>query len=120
MMTFNFWGIALVICRCYDAYKYHLSSAKIRKVKSAKGHSRDFGNIALGVDFFMLAYFIFNNLDLYMIVSTIVMIGFVLEYWLTVYIYYPYRMRGCVNFKRPHIFKYLINSIQSDKTRERL
>lgn len=120
MIPLNVWGIILVVCRIYDAYKYHLSSAKIRKVKTAKGHSRDFGNIALGVDFFMLVYFIFYNFDWYMIVSTIVMIAFVIEYWLTVYFYYPYRMRGCVHFKRPHILKYFINSIQSDRTRKRL
>lgn len=117
---FNFWSVGLLLCRFFDGYKYHKLSQRIRKIKSAKGHSRDAGNIALGVDIFMLGYFIFKNFDLYMIISTIIIIGFVLEYWFTVYWFYPYRMRGCPNFKRPDLWAYLLNSIQSDKYRKRL
>jgi hypothetical protein len=116
----NLWGLGLIICRFYDAYKYYVQSKKIRKLGTAKGHSRDFGNIALGVDIFMLCYFIFKNFDLYMIISTIIMILFVAEYWFTLYWFYPYRMRGCSNFHRPDLWHYFLNSLQPDKYRKRL
>jgi len=120
MIDINYWGIGLVLSRFYDGYKYHIQSKKIRKLKLSRGHSRDFGNIAMGVDGFMLLYFIFKNFDLYMIISTIIMILFVAEYWLTLYWFYPFRMRGCSNFKRPNLWVYFLNSIQSDKSRKRL
>jgi hypothetical protein len=116
----NLWGIGLMIARFYDGYKYYIQSKKIKQLNSAKGHSRDFGNTALAIDGFMLGYFIFKNFDLYMIVSTIIIILFVIEYWITVYRFYPYRMRGCPNFKRPNAWHYFLNSIQSDKYRKRL
>lgn len=114
------WGIALIIVRFCDGYKYYMQSKKIKKLNTAKGHSRDFGNMALGIDVFMLLYFIFQNFDWCMIISTSIIILFVLEYWITIYRYYPYRMRGCVNFKRPNVWYYFLNSIQSDKLRKRL
>lgn len=120
LTNLNLWGIGLIIARFYDGYKYFVQSRKIKELKSAKGHSRDFGNIALLIDGFMLGYFIFKNLDLYMIISTIIIILFVIEYWITVYRYYPYRMRGCSNFKKPNIWQYFLNSIQSDKYRKHL
>ena len=119
-MILNLWGIGLLIARFLDAWKYLIQSNKIAKVKLSRGHSRDFGNIALGIDIFMLLYFIFNNFDVYMIISNIVMILFVGKYWFTLYWYYPYRMRGCPNFKRPNLLVYFINSIQMDKYRKRL
>jgi len=120
MNLINLWGIGLIIARFFDGYKYHKQTQKIRKFKLARGHSRDFGNIAAGVDSFMLLYFIFKNWDLYMVISTIIMLFFVGEYWLTLYYFYPYRMRGCANFKRPNLWVYFLNSIQSDKYRKRL
>jgi hypothetical protein len=116
----NLWGIGLIIARFYDGYKYYKQTQKIKKVGVAKGHSRDFGNIAIGVDGFMLLYFIYKNWDLYMIISTILMLLFVGNYWLTLYRFYPYRMRGCHNFKRPNLLVYFLNSIQLDKYRRRL
>lgn len=116
----GFWGWGIIIARFYDGYKYRISSRKIRKLKSAKGHSRDFGNMALGVDIFVLGYFIWKNFDPYMILSCILCILFVIEYWLTLYWYYPYRMRGCINFKKPNLLVYFLNSLQFDKYRKRL
>ena len=118
--NFNWWGIGLIIARFYDGYKYHKQTQKIKQVKLSRGHSRDFGNIALGVDGYMLLYFIYKTWDICMVISTIIMLLFVGEYWLTVYLHYPYRMRGCPNFKRPNVWQYFLNSIQSDKFRKRL
>ena len=116
----DLWGVCLLIVRFYDGYKYHIQTKKIKQLQSAKGHSRDFGNVALGIDLFMLLYFIVKNQDIYLIFSTIVIILFVTEYWITLYLYYPYKMRGCPNFKRPNVWHYFLNSIQSDKFRKRL
>jgi hypothetical protein len=116
----DIWGYALLICRFFDGFKYHLQANKIRKCKSGRGHSRDFGNIALLIDIFMLMYFIYKTYDLYMIISTLIIIAFVVEFWITLYLYYPYRMRGCSNFRRPSILAYFLNSIQFDKYRKRL
>jgi len=116
----NVWGIGLLIARFCDGYKYYIQSKKIKHLKSARGHSRDFGNTALAIDIFMLLYFIFHNYDICMIISTIMIILFVIEYWIIIYRYYPYRMRGCSNFKRPNLWHYFLNSLQSDKFRKRL
>ena len=120
LSNLDFWCLGLLIARFCDGYKYYIQSKKIKKLKSAKGHSRDFGNAAILIDGYMLCYFIFKNRDLYMVISTIIIILFVLEYWTTVYRFYPYRMRGCPNFKRPDVWHYFLNSIQSDKYRKRL
>jgi uncharacterized membrane-anchored protein len=120
MLDLNWWGIGLIVCRFYDAYKYNIQSKKIRKVGLSRGHSRDFGNIALGVDCYMLGYFIFKNFDIWMIITTLIMIAMVLEYWITMYYFYPYRMRGCPNFRRPNLWVYFVNSIQADNYRKRL
>ena len=58
----SLWGLGLLICRWFDGYKYHKLSSKIRQVKSSKGHSRDFANIAIGVDIFTVLYLIFHKL----------------------------------------------------------
>jgi hypothetical protein len=120
----GFWGWGLIICRFYDGYKYRMNSSKIKSIKSAVGHSRDFGNTALVVDIFMLLYFIFKNYDPYMIFSSIVCILFVAEYWITLYLYYPYQTYPQeINYKiikRPTIFAYFINSLQNDKTKKHL
>jgi len=59
----GFWGWGIIIARFYDGFKYHKLSNAIRRAKTGEGHSRDFGNLALGVDVFMLGYFIFKNFD---------------------------------------------------------
>ena len=116
----DFWGISLLFVRFCDGYKYFMQSRKIKKLKTSKGHSRDFGNMALGIDLFMLLYFIIKKSDIYLLISTVIIIIFVVEYWITVYRYYPFRMRGCSNFKRPNVWYYFLNSLQSDKYRKRL
>ena len=119
----GFWGWGIIIARFYDGYKYRMNSRKIKKLKSAEGHSRDFGNTALAVDIFMLGYFIFKNYDPYMIFSCIVCILFVLEYWVTLYIYYPYQTYPKIitkTIKRPNVWIYFVNSLQNDKTKHHL
>jgi hypothetical protein len=81
--------------------------------------SRRFINWALMNDLVKLVYGI-TILDLYIILSSILALGCMLHLWITIYIYYPYRMRGCMNFKRPNIFTYFINSILPNHLRKRL
>lgn len=113
-------GIILTITGIFDAIKYHWQAISIRKVGLAKGHSRKFINVAIVNDLIRLVYFIFIKPDVYLLVSSIVALICMFELYGVIYWFYPYRMRGCLNFKRPNIFIYLINSLLSNKIRKRL
>ena len=113
-------GILLVIWGYGDAVKYHFQCQAIRQVHLAKGHSRKFINLAIGNDKYRLFYFFFIDRNFYLLLATLTALFFMLELWFTQYKYYPYRMRGCPNFKRPNIFVYLINSMLPNKIRRRL
>jgi len=116
----NILGVFLTITGIFDAIKYHWQTLSIRKIGLAKGHSRKFINAAILNDLTRLAYFILVKPDLYLLISSIVAIIYMLELYGTIYWLYPYRMRGCQNFKRPNIFIYTINSIIPNKIRKRL
>lgn len=112
-------GILLAITGWLDAYKYHLSARKIRKVGTARGHSRKFINFALTNDLVRIVHCLLLP-EWYLVFSSFVALFFMLEHWLVVYWFYPYRMRGCINFKRPNIMLYLINSLLPNSIRKRL
>jgi len=112
-------GGLLVITSIFDALKYSVQARKIQKAKSAKSMSRKFINFALVNDFVKLGYgFIIS--DLFIISASILALICMLDLWWQIYWWYPYRMRGCVNFKRPNILLYLINSILPNRIRKRL
>jgi len=107
-----FWGIL-------DGLKYYIQGQKIRSHKSAKGQSRKFINIAVGSDMSRLIYGIFIG-DIFIISTSIVALVCMLFMWEQIRRWYPYKMRGCANFKRPNIFLYTINSILPNRIRRRL
>jgi len=115
----NFIGILLTISGIFDSIKYHWASQKIRQVKTAKGQSRKGINAAIINDGIRIGY-CFLIKDIYLIISSILAMICMLECFYTIYTYYPYRMRGCYNFKKPNIFLYLINSILPNSIRKRL
>lgn len=115
----NITGVLLTITGILDAIKYHWSASKIRKRQSAKGHSRKFINAALANDLVRIVH-CFLLPDWYLVVSSLLALIFMLEHWCMVYWYYPYRMRGCYNFKKPNILLYLINSVLPNRIRKRL
>jgi len=122
MITFtlkDIFGGLLIITSIFDAIKYSLQASKIRHTKTAKSQSRKFINFAILNDIVKLVYG-FVIWDWFIIISSILAIGCMLDLWYTTYLYYPYKCRGLVGFKRPNIFLYLINSILPNSIRKRL
>ena len=112
-------GSLLIITSIFDAVKYSIQAFKIQKVKSAKSISRKFINFAILNDVVKLCYG-FAIMDLFIIVSSLLAIGCMMHLFYIIYQYYPYRMRGCINFKKPNILLYTINSILPNRLRKRL
>ena len=112
-------GSILVVTSIFDAIKYTLQANKIRYTKNAKSQSRKFINFAI-VNDAVKFYYGTIIMDWFIIVSAILAIICMLDLWITTYRFYPYKMRGCLNFKRPSIFIYLINSIIPNRLRKRL
>lgn len=112
-------GALLVFTSIFDALKYSLQARKVVHVGTAKAISRNFINWAIGNDVVKFIYGL-AILDIYIILSSIMALICMLHLWIVVYLYYPYRMRGCPNFKRPNIFLYIINSLLPNSIRKKL
>jgi hypothetical protein len=121
-MQINFKDIIggiLVLTSIFDAIKYYWAAQKIREIKTARGHSRKFLNAAIINDITKLTYGIII-IDVFIITSSILaLITMFYNYW-TVYIFYTYRGRGLINFKRPNFLLYVVNSFLPNKLRRRL
>jgi uncharacterized protein with PQ loop repeat len=115
----DIFGGLLIITSIFDALKYSIQARKIQKEKTAKSMSRKFINFALINDFVKLNYGIIIN-DLFIVASSILALICMIDLWWQIYWWYPYRMRGCQNFKRPIILLYLLNSILPNRIRKRL
>ena len=113
------FGIVFVITSYFDAIKYLWQSRAIRKVGTAKGQSRKFMNAAIFNDLAKLTYSICIN-DIFIFISSIIALATMLYCWYTIYKFYPYRYRNLLNFKKPNIFIYLINSLVPNRMRRRL
>jgi hypothetical protein len=119
----NILGIILIITGILDGLKYHWSAQKIESVKTSKGHSRKFINVAILNDYIRLIYFIFIKQDIYLLLSSIFALICMFEMCWKIYIYYPYKTypREIRNWViRPNIFKYLVNSWIPNRTRKKL
>jgi hypothetical protein len=112
-------GYLLIGSSILDAIKYSLQASKIRRVKSAAAQSRKFINFAILNDIIKLFYGIVI-IDWFIIVSSLLAIGCMIDLWYTTYIFYPYRKRGLLNFRKPNILLYLINSWLPNKIRKKL
>jgi hypothetical protein len=112
-------GGLLIITSIFDAIKYSLQASKIRKTKTAKSQSRKFINFAILNDIVKLGYG-YVILDWFIIISSLLAIVCMIDLWYTTYIYYPYRCRGLLGFKKPNIIFYLINSLLPNRIRKRL
>jgi hypothetical protein len=117
----NLFGVTFVLWGLLDAYKYMLEAYKIRQVKTAKGHSRKFINIAITNDMYRIVYFWFFNRDIYLLTSCAFALACMLYLWWVIYIYYPYvTYPRKVYVKRPNLMKYIWNSVLPNKYRPRL
>jgi hypothetical protein len=115
----NIIGYIYVATSIFDALKYSVQARRIQRDKSARSMSRKFINFALMNDF---VKFIYGTIigDIFIISSSILALICMIDMWWQIYWWYPYRMRGCVNFKRPNVIYYIINSILPNKIRKRL
>lgn len=113
-------GILLTITGIFDAYKYHWEARSIKKVGTAKGHSRKFINAAIINDVTRLFYLTFFNQDIFLLISTVIAIFCMSEMFYMIYKYYPYRRRNQEYFKRPNIILYTLNSLLPNKLRKHL
>jgi len=112
-------GGLLIITSIFDALKYSLQARRIQKAETAKSMSRKFINFALTNDFVKLSYGVVIQ-DLFIIFSSILALGCMIDLWWQIYYWYPYKCRGLNGFKRPNIILYLINSILPNRIRKRL
>ena len=108
-----------------DAYKYHWQAQAIKGVGLARGHSRKFINMALHNDhvkvlYLFLSGLLYSRFDWFLISTGLIAVIYMTELLIVIYKFYPYRMRGCPNFKRPSIRRYLINSFIPNNIRRRL
>jgi lipid-A-disaccharide synthase-like uncharacterized protein len=112
-------GFCLVITSIFDCWKYVWQAQSIKKVGTAKGHSRKFINVAILNDIIKLSYGIII-LDLFIMLSSVLALITMGYNFYIIYKHYPYKKRGLINFKRPSMILYFVNSIVPNRIRKRL
>lgn len=112
-------GMILVLTGILDAAKYSLQARKIQQHQSAKGMSRKFINFAIINDVIRVCYGLAIH-DWYIIASSILALLCMCDLFYQIYFWYPYKYRNLLNFKRPSIILYTINSILPNRIRRRL
>jgi len=112
-------GIILIFTSILDALKYVWNAKAIIKIGTAKGHSRKFINAAIFNDITKLTYGIII-LDLFIILSSVLALITMGYLFYIIYLFYPYKKRGLINFKKPSVFLYFLNSVLPNRIRRRL
>ena len=115
----NLFGILLMLTSVLDAIKYTLQANKIHREKSSRTMSRKFINFALLNDIVKLIYGIVI-LDIYISLTSLMSLICMLHLWWEIYLWYPYRNRNLMHFKRPSLMLYTINSILPNRIRKHL
>ena len=118
-IIFSISGILLTITGLCDGFKYHWSATAIRRAGTAKGRSRKFINAALINNLMRISHCILVG-NYWVVLSSLFALVFMLEHWIVIYFYYPYKNRTQFGFKKPNLFLYLINSLLPNKLRKRL
>lgn len=112
-------GSLLFIAGMFDSYKYSLQAFKIQKLGTAKGQSRKFNNFALWFKVSCIVSGIYTH-NWYLVACAIAGLFCVMHLFYITYLYYPYRYRNLLHFKKPSLFVYFVNSLISNKKRKRL
>lgn len=115
----NIFGGLLIATSILDALKYEIEARKILEVKSAKNRSRKFINWALLNDFIKLGYGIIIW-DFYIVFTSILSLITMCHMFYAQYLYYPYKYRNLLNWKRPNLLIYIINSWLPNSLRRKL
>ena len=114
-MLHTILGVVMTISGIFDGIKYFWEAQAIIKIKSSRGHSRKFINVAIINDIVRIAYLISCPvLDWYLFISALVAIICMFYMYIQVYWYYPYIG------KRANIFAYIWNSILPNNIRPQL
>jgi hypothetical protein len=111
----------VLISGYFDAEKYETQRNKIIRLKTAKSQSRMFLNKAFVLDIGKLVYVLYkySNDWILILISVAPLLTIARVYWVT-YLYYPYKLRGLQNFKRPGFWTYFYNSWIPNRKRKRL
>ena len=112
-------GALLIFTSIFDAIKYSVQARRIYRAQSAKFMSRKFINFAISNDIVKLLYGIIIY-DWYIMFSSLLALICMFDLFYAIYRWYPYRHRGLINFKRPNILLYILNSILPNRIRKRL
>lgn len=115
----QFFGVLLVITGIFDAVKYSLQAVKIQKQKSARTMSRKFVLMAIGNDLVKIIYSILI-FDVYIFLSSVLALACMFHLWWNIYVYYPYKYRNLLNYKRPNIMVFTINAMIPNNLRPHL
>ncbi len=118
-MIKEYIGFILIVGGIFDSWKYIWQAQAIRKAQTARGNSRKFINAAIFQDLIKLIYGIVI-MDIFIVISSLLALITMCYCWWCIYIFYPYRMRGCWNFKKPNILLYIVNSLLPNRIRKRL
>ena len=87
--------VAVLSTGILDAFKYKFLAQKVARLKSSREISRKFINISLLKNFvLLLASWVYLK-DWAVMWSCIISLYTGVEAFITIYEYYPYRMRGC-------------------------
>lgn len=114
-MVHTILGIVMTITGIFDGIKYLWEGQAIIKVKTSKGHSRKFINVAIVNDIVRILYLVTCPvLDWYLLISALVAIICMIFMYVQVYWYYPYIG------KRANIFSYIWNSLLPNNIRPQL
>jgi len=118
-MIKEIFGVLIVVFGILDTVKYVMFGNKIVHVKTSSAYSR------FGMDMALLYAIVFTiygvlMMDPYIIVSRLFAIGTIFYCIWKIYLFYPYRKRGLVHFKRPNFLLYFINSLLPNSIRKRL
>jgi len=112
-------GWLFILTSVFDSIKYRWNAQKIRQVKSARGHSRKFINVAILNDLVRMAYALVIR-DGYILFSSVLALACMFELFVCIYLYYPYKHRHQVGFKRPSLLYYFWNSLIPNRIAKKL
>jgi hypothetical protein len=119
----NFWyifSVIVFIAGLLDALKYSFLTAKIKRLGSSKGISRQFNNVAVFHKVILSIWATFYLHEWAVALASIIALFNSIELWIVTYKYYPFKNRGRFGWKKPFFWKYLINSLTPNTKAERL
>lgn len=123
IIEMNLWqvfGFLVLVFGILDAYKYRLLTEKVKRYESSRGQSRLATNYAVIYKILLVIWSIFYLKDWVVSLSALLALYTSTELFWNIYVYYPYKHRGLLNFKRPNLIRYIINSFMPNTKQNRI